>query len=227
MSDEKFSVSELNRVRQVGKRGFYDRETVFKILDSCLVGNVGFVAEGQPFIIPMLFARDQDELLFHGSSKSRLMKVLTSGQRICVSVTTLDGLVMARSLFHHSMNYRAATAFGSGYEIKDEAKRLHALKVITDKVMPHRWDDARQPNDQETKATCVAAVKIDTASAKVRLGEPADDAKDMDFDVWSGVVPIRTIAGSPVESSDSTNKHPVPDYIEAWRTNHNAVNSHE
>ena len=127
MSEEKFSVSELNRVKQVSKRGSYDRESVFEILDSCLIGNVGFVVDGHPFIIPMLFARDQDELLFHGSSKSRLMRVLTGGQRVCVSVATLDGLVLARSLFHHSMNYRAVSAFGSGYEVTDEEGRMLSL----------------------------------------------------------------------------------------------------
>jgi len=223
-----FEQSQINTVRQVAKRGLYDRESVFQILDSNLVGNVAIDSPDGPIIIPMLFARDGDDLLFHGSSKSRIMQKICSGDPICISVTTMDGLVLAKSLFHHSMNYRSASVFGSGREISNASDRMSALRVISDKVMPGRWEDARLPNTQEMKATCVAAVKIQTASAKVRDGGPVDDQSDMGLPVWSGVVPYEQVALPPVPAAEEKKDLPIPDYMAHWlnqsaRSQHNAV----
>jgi nitroimidazol reductase NimA-like FMN-containing flavoprotein (pyridoxamine 5'-phosphate oxidase superfamily) len=205
---EDFEQTGCNRVRQVAKRGHYDRETVYQILDASLVGNIGFVSD--------------DELLFHGSSKSRLMSMLCGGEKICVSTTLLDGLVMAKSLFHHSMNYRSVTAFGSGYEVTDEKERMEALRIISDKTMVGRWDDARQPNVQEMKATCIAAVKIESASAKIRTGPPSDEPADMELPVWTGVIPLSQIAGDPIDRPDEVANLKVPDYVDQWRQQANA-----
>ena len=183
MSDSEFEQTGQNRVRQAAKRAIYDRDTVHEILDASFIGNIGFSTPDGPCIIPMLFARRDDELLFHGSTKSRLMTMLCSGDRVCVSVTMTDGLVMAKSLLHHSMNYRSVCVFGSGFEVTDETERWDALKIITDKVMIGRWDDARQPADNEMKATRIAAVKIESASAKVRSGPPEDDPEDLSIDL--------------------------------------------
>jgi len=214
---EEFEQTGCNRVRQVAKRGHYDRETVYQILDASLVGNIGFVTDDGPCIIPMLFARRGDELLFHGSSKSRLMNVLCGADKICVSTTLLDGLVMAKSLFHHSMNYRSVTVFGTGYEVTDEDERMEALKIITDKTMVGRWDDARQPNLQEMKATCIAAVKIESASAKIRTGPPKDEPADMELPVWTGVLPLNQVAGEPIDRPDEVADLKVPSYVSQWR----------
>ncbi len=209
-----FEKTAVNAVRQVAKRGHYDKETVYEVLDANLVASVGFVTPDGPIIIPMLFARLEDQLFFHGSTKSRLMQMLCSGSRICVSVTSLDGLVLAKSVFHHSMNYRSVTAFGCGAEVTDETQRNEILRLMTDKVMHGRWEDARQPNPQELKATCVAAVKIDSASAKIRTGDPVDDAEDLQLPVWSGVIPLTQVALPPIEAPD--NSAPQPAYLTDW-----------
>lgn len=222
MSDEAdFEKLPINKVRQVANRGHYDRETVYRLLDQNLMGQVGFVSDAKPVIIPMLFARHEDVLYFHGSTKSRLMKQLCSGEPICVSATNMDGLVLAKSLFHHSMNYRSVCVFGKGQEVTDPEERMNALRIITDKVMPNRWDDARRPNAQEMKATCIAAVEIESASAKIRTGGPNDDQADMSLPVWSGTIPIAQQALSPVEASgDSDSPNPnqleMPIYIDQW-----------
>jgi len=219
---EDFEQTGCNRVRQVANRGHYDRETVYQILDASLVGNIGFVTDDGPCIIPMLFARCGDELLFHGSSKSRLMNMLCGGGKICVSTTLLDGLVMAKSLFHHSMNYRSVTVFGCGYEVTDENERMEAVRIIADKTMVGRWDDARQPNVQEMKATCIAAVKIESASAKIRTGPPKDEPDDLELPVWTGVLPLAQVAGEPIDREDEVADLKVPDYVKRWRQEVNA-----
>lgn len=210
-----FEKTPRNTVKQVAKRGHYDVETVNRVLDSTLLGNVGFVTPDGPVIIPMLFARRDDELLFHGSTKSRLIQMLCSGASICVSVTMLDGLVLAKSVFHHSMNYRSVTAFGKGFEITDEHEKFEALRIITDKVMVGRWEDSRQPNTQEMKATCVAVIKIESASAKIREGEPVDDPEDLKLPAWSGVVPLRQVASEPVPIASDL-QSPCPEYLNNW-----------
>ena len=224
MTASSFEKTSLNQVRQVSKRGHYDHETVYQILDQNLIGQVAFVSDQQPIIIPMLFARRNDELLFHGSTKSRLMRVLCSGEPICVSATILDGLVMAKSLFHHSMNYRSVTVFGSGYEVEDKEEHMEALRIISEKTMPGRWDDARQPNAQEIKATCIAAIKIESASVKIRTGAPSDAPEDFDLPVWSGVIPISQSAGDPIRGEQGSQNLELPDYLKSWRSDFNNQN---
>ena len=216
-----FEKTDRNQVRQAQKRGHYDRETVYAILDASLLGNVAFASDGVPFIIPMLFARKGDELLFHGSTKSRLMNLLSSGQPVCVSTTLVDGLVMAKSLMHHSMNYRSVCVFGSGAEVTDPVERMEALKVITDKTVPGRWEDARQPNAQEMKATKVVAVKIESASAKVRSGAPIDDKEDLELPVWTGVLPLIQQTGAAIANPNDQNVVPMPDYVRQWQAKFN------
>ncbi len=219
-ASEEFPRSAQNRVRRVPDRGSYDQRSVYQVLDAALVAHVAFIQEGSPFVIPMLFARQDNRLLFHGSTKSRLMLALASGQPLCIGVTLLDGLVLAKSLFHHSMNYRSATVFGSGVAIREEAERMSALRVISDKIMLGRWEYARPPTSQEMKATLVAAVEIETASTKVRLGGPKDDAEDESLPIWSGTVPLSPFAGPAVSDANSTNL-PVPDHVQQWRASVN------
>jgi nitroimidazol reductase NimA-like FMN-containing flavoprotein (pyridoxamine 5'-phosphate oxidase superfamily) len=216
MSEPKsFEKTKLNTVRQAAKRGHYDVESVYRILDSTLVGNVAFSMPEGPTIVPMLFARRDDLLLFHGSTKSRLMQMLSSGASICLSATMLDGLVLAKSVFHHSMNYRSVTVFGTGHEITDEQERVEALRILTDKVMAGRWGDARQPNRKEMKATCVAAVKLSSASVKIREGEPVEEPDDLDLPVWSGVIPLRQVASEPIPAASGA-QCPSPEYLQRW-----------
>lgn len=210
---QKFEVSDHNRVRRVARRGIYDRETVFKIIDAAPVGHVGINDRQHGLtLIPMLHARMDDHLVFHGATTSRLMQLLASGDPVCVSFTLVDGLVLAKSLFHHSMNYRSAVVFGTGRLSKDESEKMEALKAISDKLLPGRWEDARQPNAREMKATAIAMVKIESASAKVREGNPVDDPEDLDFPCWSGVVPIESRWLPPVADSNSTGVE-IPDYL--------------
>lgn len=208
-----FPIQDVNRVRRVAKRAHYDRQQVFEIFDQALLCHVSFVEGDGPVAIPMLHARIDDRLIFHGSSKSRLMMKLAEGMPVCLSVAMADGLVLARSLFHHSMNYRSAVAFGRGHVIDDETQRMEGLRAISDKIMPQRWDDARLPTPLEMKATMVCAVSIDVASAKIRTGGPVDDEADYDLDFWAGTVPLRMIAEPPVADPQARKPVPVPEYI--------------
>ena len=214
-STQKFPVAEENRVRRVPSRGSYTRADIYPILDDALVGQVGFDSENGPVVIPMLFARDGDRILLHGSTKSRLMLAIISGKKVCFSVTLLDGIVLAKSLFHHSMNYRAATCFGRGSEITGSDERMEALRLMSEKVLPSRWSDARQPHEKEMKATCIAAIEIESASAKIRNGPPIDEPDDLSLPVWSGILPMRTIAEEPV--ADEHTQTDVPAYMHDWR----------
>ena len=208
-----FEVTGRNRIRRVAKRAEYDRDAVFQVFDQAWICNVGISGEQGPIIIPMLHARIEDRLIFHGATSSRLMQYLSSGEQVCLSVAMADGIVLARSLFHHSMNYRSAIAFGAGRLLSREKERLEALKAITDKVMPGRWDDARQPNAKEMKATAVVAVKIEAASAKVRRGGPLDDEEDYQLDVWAGVLPVKETYQPPIPDAKLSLDIPIPPYV--------------
>ncbi len=194
-----FARDERNKVRRVPQRGAYDSEAIYPIIDAAKICHVGFVAEGQPFVIPTIHARVGDVLYFHGATKSRLIQHMAEGHPVCVTVTLLDGLVLARSAFHHSMNYRSAVVFGTGCLVEDPDEKLEALKAITEHVVPGRWAEARQPNELEMKATGVVSLTIESASAKVRAGGPIDDEDDYALDVWAGVLPYEQapIAAEP------------------------------
>jgi nitroimidazol reductase NimA-like FMN-containing flavoprotein (pyridoxamine 5'-phosphate oxidase superfamily) len=185
------------RVKREPQRARYDRETIEAILDEALVCHLGFEVDGQPYVIPTLHARVGDRLYVHGSAASRLLRHLAGGARVCVTVTLVDGLVLAHSVFNHSVNYRSAVVFGTATLVEDAEKR-EALRALTEQLAPGRWDEARQPTEQELKATWILSLPIDEASAKVRTGPEEDEPEDLDLPVWAGVVPVH-LAAEPSE----------------------------
>ncbi len=204
--------TERTRVVRESHRGHYDRETIYKILDEGLVCHVGFAVEEQPYVIPTLYARVDDAIYFHGSAASRMLKTLDAGVAACITVTLVDGIVMARSVFNHSMNYRSVVALGRATVVADPAEKLKALRAFTEKLIPGRWKDARQPNEQELRATSILRMPLAEVSAKVRTGPPQDDEPDYALPVWAGVVPLRLAAGEPVRDEKCDPSLPVPSY---------------
>ena len=204
-------------VKRLPKRGVYDRATVYAILDEGLVCHVGFVFDGQPYVIPTGYCRVGDVLYIHGSAASRMLKTLSAGVPVCVTVTLLDGLVLARSAFHHSMNYRSAVVIGNARLVADAAEKAAALTAIVEHIVPGRNADARAPNASELGATSVLALPIEEASAKVRGGPPLDDAEDMALNVWSGVVPLRLEPQAPVADPTLAPGIAVPAYAREYR----------
>jgi uncharacterized protein len=186
------------KVRRLNKRAVYDKAQVHAILDEGFLCHVGFVQDGQPFVIPTLYARSDETLYMHGSGASRMLKTLAQGVDVCVTVTLVDAYVLARSAFHHSMNYRSVTALGRARLVSDVTEKLAALQVITDHIVPRRWDEVRGPNELEMKQTIVLALPLEEVSAKVRVGPPVDDDEDYALPIWAGVVPVRTQLGEPV-----------------------------
>ena len=183
------------RVRRVPERGRYDRHTIDQVLDASLIAHVGIVDGGVAHVIPMGMARRGDEVLLHGSTASRLMRTLASGTDVCVTVTHLDGVVVARSAFNSSMNYRSVVLYGRARALTDPAEKLDALRTLTEHLIPGRWAEVRPPHEQELRATLIVSVPLDRAAAKVRTGPPEDDPNDMDAPVWAGVIPLRMVAG--------------------------------
>jgi len=208
-----FPVTEHTRVRRLAARGRYDRETIYRILDEALVCHAGFVQDGQPAVIPTLFARVANEVILHGAPASRLLRHVAAGHPVCITVTLVDGLVLARSAFHHSINYRSVVLFGRGRLIEAETEKLRALEALTEHILPGRWGDARRPTPRELEATSVVAVSIDGASAKVRTGPPVDDDEDYALPVWAGVLPLRQQALQPVPDPRLADGTALPDYL--------------
>jgi nitroimidazol reductase NimA-like FMN-containing flavoprotein (pyridoxamine 5'-phosphate oxidase superfamily) len=194
-----FQPTQRTQVKRLPDRGAYDSETVHKILDEGLICHVGFSVDEQPFVIPTGFARVGDTLYIHGSAASRMLRTLAEGVQVCVTVTLLDGLVLARSAFHHSMNYRSVVMLGRATLVSDPAEKLKALEAFTEHIVRGRWNDVRLPTEAELKATAVLALPLAEVSAKIRKGPPKDDAEDYELPVWAGVVPLSTVPGSPVE----------------------------
>jgi nitroimidazol reductase NimA-like FMN-containing flavoprotein (pyridoxamine 5'-phosphate oxidase superfamily) len=186
------------RVVREADRAVYDREEANRILDEGFLCHVGFVADGHPFVIPTSYGRKDASLYIHGSAASRMLRNLKEGVPVCVTVTLLEGLVLARSLFNHSMNYRSVVILGKAMLVDDPAEKLEALRTLSEHILPGRWDDSRQPNERELKATSVLRVPIEEFSAKVRLGPPIDDAEDLAFPTWAGVIPLEMKAGEPI-----------------------------
>ena len=211
-----FDQTPRNRVRRLPERASYDRETIYPILEEALICHAGFEEDGQPFVIPTLFAIDGDTLYLHGAKASRLLKHIQAGNPVCISVTLLDGLVLARSVFHHSINYRSAVMFGRGRLLETDAEKLHALEAITEHIARGRWAETRPPNRKELNATGVAAVEIESASAKVRGGPPKDDAEDYALPVWAGILPLELRALEPQNDPGALTPLPVPDYIQNY-----------
>lgn len=205
------------KVKRLPKRGVYDRETIYSILDEGFVCHVGFTVDGQTFVIPTGYARDGNNLLIHGSSASRMMRNLANGIDVCVTVTLIDGLVLARSAFHHSVNYRSVVIFGRAQLVESEDEKFRALHAFTEHIVPNRWDEVRLPNSKELKATTVLRLPIEEASAKIRTGNPVDDAEDYDLKVWAGVIPLKIAANAPEDDSQLKLKIAPPDYAANYK----------
>ena len=207
MDENKFDQSGLNTVKRLPKRGHYDKETIFGILDRHFLCHLAWEMDGQPFMIPTAFGRKEETLYVHGSSKSRMLSSLSDGRPLCMVVTQVDGLVLARSAFHHSMNYQSVVIYGHAHEV-DGDEKYEALKIVSDQIIKGRWDEVRLPTPIELKATTVLAITIDTASAKIRTGPPADDDVDYDLPIWAGVLPAKMVFESPI--SDPLMKVEIP-----------------
>jgi nitroimidazol reductase NimA-like FMN-containing flavoprotein (pyridoxamine 5'-phosphate oxidase superfamily) len=210
--------TDRTRVRRVPARGQYERETIDAILDEALISHVGFVHDGAPVVIPTLHARLGDRLYLHGSAASRMLRTLEGGAPVCVTATLVDGLVLARSAFHHSVNYRSVVVFGHARPVEPQEERLKALELFTEKLVPGRWADVRPPTPQELKGTKVLSLPLDEASAKVRTGPPIDDDEDYDLPVWAGVLPLETTVAPPVPDPCLDAAVVTPGYVTGWRS---------
>jgi nitroimidazol reductase NimA-like FMN-containing flavoprotein (pyridoxamine 5'-phosphate oxidase superfamily) len=209
---EKIPQTQRTTLKRLPKRGSFDRETIAAILDEGFICHVGFVADGKPFVIPTGYARVGDRLIIHGSQASRMLRTLAQGIDVCVTVTLIDGLVLARSAFHHSMNYRSVVIFGRATVIDDPSEKVSALRALSEHMIPGRWDDVREPNEQEMKQTTVLSLLLTEASAKVRTGPPLDDEGDYNRPVWAGVIPLRMIADEPFDDGRIPEKTEIPGY---------------
>ena len=209
--------TQRTRVVREPHRGAYDRATIDAILDEGLVCHLGFSAEDQPYVIPTMFARVGDAVYFHGSAASRMLRNLGTGIPVCLTVTLADGLVLARSVFNHSMNYRSVVALGTAVLVDDAGEKIAALRAFTEKILPGRWSESRQPSEKELKATSILRLPLTEASAKVRIGPPEDDAEDYALRVWAGVIPLQLAAGAPIRDARCDALIPTPAYAENYR----------
>jgi uncharacterized protein len=209
---EPFTPTERTQLVREPQRGLYDREEIYKILDEGMVCHVGFTADEQPYVIPTLYGRIGDAIYFHGSAASRMLRGLSSGISVCVTVTLTDGIVLARSIFNHSINYRSVVALGKATLVDEPNEKLKALRAFSEKILPRRWEDVRKPNAQELKATNILRLPLTEISGKVRSGPPYDDAPDLPLPIWAGVIPLRIVAGEPIRDEQCSPEIPVPDY---------------
>lgn len=208
-----FPKTARNQVRRHPERGRYDAAEIYPIVDAALICHVGFVLDGQPYVIPTLHARQGDSILLHGARASRMLQQIAAGGELCITVTLLDGIVLARSIFSHSVNYRSALLFGRGHLIEDTDEQMRALAAFTERLLPGRWDDTRPPSPAELRQTTIVEVPIASASAKVRSGPPKDNADDLDLPVWAGVLPLYQAAGAPVPDPQLAPETALPAYI--------------
>jgi uncharacterized protein len=204
-------------LKRLPKRGVFDRDLVYRILDEGFICHVGFVAGDHPVVIPTGYGRDGDRLYIHGSQASRMLKTLQTGIDVCVTVTLLDALVLARSAFHHSMNYRSVVVFGRATLVDERSEKLEALRVISDQVIRGRWDDVRLPTEAELKQTTVLMLPLEEVSAKVRTGPPLDDEEDYELPIWAGIVPLRLCAGAPVADPRLPADIEPPEYAVSYK----------
>jgi nitroimidazol reductase NimA-like FMN-containing flavoprotein (pyridoxamine 5'-phosphate oxidase superfamily) len=216
MSDPYIPSARTRLVREP-QRAVYDRAEAYRILDEGFICHVGFVVDGQPFVMPTSYGRRDHNLYIHGSSASRMLRNLDKGIPVCVTVTLLDGLVLARSIFNHSMNYRSVVVVGTAVGVDDPAEKLAALELLSEHIIPGRWIEARQPNEKELKATTALRLPITEFSAKVRQGGVIDDEQDYGFPVWAGVIPLSTVAGSPLDDQRLLSGQTVPEYAQRYR----------
>ena len=214
---ESFTPTDRTRVVREPHRGAYDRETIYKILDEGFVCHVGFSAADQPFVIPTLYARVGDAIYFHGSAASRMLRGASTGIPVCITVTIIDGLVLARSVFNHSMNYRSVVALGKAILAEAPGEKVEALRAFTEKILPGRWEDARQPNEKELKATSILKLPLTEVSAKIRSGPVQDDEEDYALTVWAGIVPLRLQAEAPIRDERCDPSIPTPAYAANYK----------
>ncbi len=198
-------------------RAVYDREAAYHILDEGFLCQVGFVVDGQPFVIPTSYGRNDANLYIHGSAASRMLRQMKDGVSVCITVTLLDGLVLARSIFNHSMNYRSVVILGKATLVDDPAEKIEALRLLSEHIIPGRWADSRQPNERELKATSILRVPIEEFSAKVRSGPVVDDEEDYSFLTWAGVVPLQMVAGEPIDDARLLAGQVAPGYARSYR----------
>jgi nitroimidazol reductase NimA-like FMN-containing flavoprotein (pyridoxamine 5'-phosphate oxidase superfamily) len=209
--------TERTRTVREAHRGVYDRESICKILDEGFVCHVGFAVDGQPFVIPTLFARIGDAIYFHGSAASRMLRNVSEGISVCVTVTLTDGFVLARSVFNHSMNYRSVVALGKATLVDVPGEKLEALHAFTEKILRGRWNDARQPSEKELKATSILRLPLSEVSAKIRVGPPEDDAPDYELPIWAGVIPLELTPGAPIRDEKCDASIPTPAYAAHYK----------
>ena len=215
MSETQLPTARTRVVREAD-RAVYDRETVYRILDEGFLCHAGFAVDGQPFVIPTSYGRKGATLYIHGSAASRMLRQFKEGVPVCITVTLIDGLVLARSIFNHSMNYRSVVVLGKATLVNDPAEKLAALRTLSEHILPGRWDDSRQPNERELKATSVLQVPIEEFSAKVRQGPAIDDEEDYSFPTWAGVVPLEMVAGNPIDDARLLPGREVPAYVRPY-----------
>ena len=209
--------TERTRLKRLPKRGRFDRDVINAILDEAFFCHVGFVVDGQPYVIPTGFARIGDDLMIHGSSASRMMRNLAAGIDVCVTVTLVDGLVLARSAFHHSVNYRSVVILGRSELVESDEAKNAALEAFTEHIIRGRWADVRWPTELELKATTVLCLPITEASAKIRTGDPIDDDEDYAMDVWAGVLPLKIEAGTSIDDTKLNPGIKVPEYVRNYK----------
>ena len=210
-------MTDRTTLRRLPTRGSHDSATIYAILDAAYLAHVGFVVDGQPFVIPTLFGREGDKLYLHGSAASRMMRTLETGVSVCVTVTLVDGLVLARSAFHHSLNYRSVVVFGTARKIEEPALKSEAMRVISEHLIRGRWDEVRLPNSQELKATTVLEMTLQEASAKTRTGPGGDEEEDYARPVWAGVLPLSQKAGEPEPDARLAEGIALPEYVKRYR----------
>lgn len=212
-----FSQTDLNKVRRLPQRGHYDKETVYSIVDEALICHAGFVVDGQPYVMPTIHTRIGDTIYLHGAVANRMLNHIKTGKSVCITVTHIDGIVFARSVFHHSMNYRSAVLFGRGRVVESYDERWKVFEALTEHIAKGRWADARHPNETEDRTTAIVAIEIDSASAKIRSGPAKDEEEDYALSVWAGVMPVRMQFGEPVKDDRLPDNIPVPEYIKSYR----------
>jgi nitroimidazol reductase NimA-like FMN-containing flavoprotein (pyridoxamine 5'-phosphate oxidase superfamily) len=212
--------TERSTVRRLPKRGSHEEEVIYGILDAGFIAHVGFSVKGQPFVIPTLYGRRGDRLYIHGSAASRMLKELETGVPACVTVTHVDGLVLARSAFHHSINYRSVVAFGTARKLEETGRKVEALRVISERLIAGRWNNVRLPNEKELKLTSVLEFSIEEASAKIRTGPPVDEEEDYALPVWAGVLPVALTAADPLPDPRLVAGSEIPEHIVRFRKQH-------
>jgi nitroimidazol reductase NimA-like FMN-containing flavoprotein (pyridoxamine 5'-phosphate oxidase superfamily) len=213
---EPYTPTARTRVVREADRAVYDRAAAYQILDEGFICHVGFVVDEQPFVIPTGYGRAGDNLYIHGSAASRMLRRIDQGVPVCVTVTLLDGLVLARSIFNHSMNYRSVVVLGTAVAVEDPEEKLEALRLLSEHILPRRWAESRQPNEKEIKATLVMRLPITEFSAKVRQGPPIDDEEDYGFPTWAGVIPLAMVAGTAINDPRLDPRTPVPGYARSY-----------